>query len=201
MQLKSISLPLQNLPRYLVVLLHGWGANAYDLVSIAEELNLTDTQFIFPEAPYPHPQVSGGKAWYDLETSDYQGLSESRTLLRDWLISLEQSTGISLERTWMVGFSQGGAMTLDVGLDLPLLGICSLSGYLQRNLESIKYKDSQVLIIHGEQDPVVPVQEARKACSLLKNLGAKVEYHELKMGHEISLEAINLLRESIIASS
>jgi len=201
MQLKSISLPLQNSPRYLVVSLHGWGANAYDLVSIAEELNLTDTQFIFPEAPYPHPQVSGGKAWYDLETSDYQGLSESRTLLRDWLISLEQSTGIPLERTWMVGFSQGGAMTLDIGLDLPLLGICSLSGYLQRTLESIKYKDSQVLIIHGQQDPVVPVQEARKAYSLLQNLGAKVEYHELKMGHEISLEAINLLRESIIASS
>jgi phospholipase/carboxylesterase len=199
--LKSISLPLENSPKQLVVALHGWGANCYDLVPIASQLELSDTQFIFPEAPYPHPQVPEGKAWYDLETFDYEGLAESRTLLYDWLLALEKNTGISLNHTYLVGFSQGGAMSLDVGLDLPLQGICSLSGYLQRQPEKIDYQDCPILIIHGQQDPIVPIQQARNAQTLLTGLGAKVAYRELNMSHEISLEAIDLLREFIVSNS
>ena len=141
------------------------------------------------------------RSWYDLETFDYEGLAESRTLLYNWLLALEKNTGISLKHTYLIGFSQGGAMSLDVGLDLPLQGICSLSGYLQRQPEKIDYQDCPILIIHGQQDPIVPIQQARNAQTLLTGLGAKVAYRELNMSHEISLEAIDLLREFIVSNS
>lgn len=54
-------------------------------------------------------------------------------------------------------------------------------------------------MIHGKEDEIVPVREAQKARDLLRVLGAKIEYHELTMAHEISPEAINLLRDFIIA--
>ncbi|MFN4850213.1 alpha/beta hydrolase, partial [Microcystis sp.] len=164
-------------------MLHGWGADAMDLAPLASMLDLADCQFLFPNAPFDHPQVPGGRAWYALETSDYQGLAASRQQLQDWIISLEATTGIPLERTFLTGFSQGGAMTLDVGLSLPLAGLGSLSGYLHG--EPHPQGPQNVLIVHGKQDPVVPIAAARQARDLLLGLGVNVEYHELNMGHEI----------------
>ena len=174
-------------------MLHGWGADAMDLAPLASMLDLADCQFLFPNAPFDHPQVPGGRAWYALETSDYQGLVVSRQQLHDWIISLESTTGIPLERTFLTGFSQGGAMTLDVGLSLPLAGLGSLSGYLHS--EPHPQGPQNVLIVHGKQDPVVPIAAARQARDLLLGLGVNVEYHELNMGHEIPIPALTILRQ------
>ena len=176
--------------------LHGWGANAQDLASLASMLQLSDFQMIFPNAPFPHPQAPGGKAWYALERSDYAGLSESRQNLNDWLLSLEKETGIPLSQTVLAGFSQGGAMTLDVGLSLPLAGICSLSGYLHSSLQKGE-NNPPVLIVHGTQDQVVPLKLAQQARNELNKLGMKVDYREFDMGHEIQPEVLTVISSFI----
>jgi phospholipase/carboxylesterase len=187
-------------PTHLLLALHGWGANAQDLAPLAQMFNLPGFAFIFPNAPFAHPQVPGGKAWYSLETQDYSGLSESRELLFDWLQSLESLTGVPLNRTFMTGFSQGGAMTLDVGLTLPLAGLCSLSGYLHYYPEPDKLANNQfppVLIVHGKQDLVVPLPAAQQAKEELTALGVTVKYQEFDMGHEIQPEVLTLMEEFI----
>ena len=130
--LDAISIPPTSgeKPTNLLVVLHGWGANYQDLAPCAPMLDLPNFTYLFPNAPFAHPQVPGGRAWYALENKEYNGLAESRQLLRDWVLSLPDSTGVPLENTILAGFSQGGAMTLDIGLTLPLAGLCSLSGYL-----------------------------------------------------------------------
>jgi len=195
--LKYTSSPSKNPAKYLVVVLHGWGDNFYGLMPLAEHLEFPDIEFIFADAPYPHPHVPDGKAWYHLETPEYKGLKESSQSLFNWILSLEQSTGVPLSHTMLIGFSQGGAMTLDVGLKLPLLGLCSLSGYLHYQPSQLNLPSPPLLLIHGSQDVVVPVSAAQYANTLLKSLGVEVDYHELNIGHEISLEALNLLREFI----
>ncbi len=184
-----------------MVMLHGWGANYEDFTPLASELNLPEYQFIFPNAPYNHPQVPGGKAWYALETQEYQGLSESRKMVHEWLLSLEQQTGVPLERTILGGFSQGGAMTLDLGLTLPLAGLCSLSGYLHFQPESIPKNNTfpPVLIVHGKQDPVVPIQAAQQAKEKLTALGVSVTYQEFNMEHSIIPEVLTLMEKFILA--
>ena len=132
MSLQFLSIPPGNgqAPSHLMVCLHGWGANMQDLVPLASVLNLPNYQFLFPDAPFPHPHVPEGKMWYDLENWNSQQLTEARQLLIDWLKSLENSTKVPLSQTILMGFSQGGAMTLDVGLTLPLARLVSLSGFL-----------------------------------------------------------------------
>lgn len=179
-------------------MLHGWGANARDLAPLASMLKLPDCQFIFSDAPFPHPQVPGGKAWYALETQDYQGLSKSRQILFDWLESLEDLTGISLDRTILAGFSQGGAMALDVGLNLPLAGLCIMSGYLHFQPQARDFPFPPVSIVHGKQDPVVPISAARQTRDALTALGVEVQYQEFDMGHEISLEALSIIESFIL---
>jgi phospholipase/carboxylesterase len=119
-------------PQGLIVILHGWGASAQDVLSLASFLDLSAYQLVFADAPFPHPYAAGGRMWYDFPSNfNFQStaafrtrddLSTSRQLLTDLLNSLQKTTGVPLSRTILGGFSQGGAMTLDVGLGLPLAG-------------------------------------------------------------------------------
>lgn len=182
----------------MVVSLHGWGANAQNLASVVPLLNLPNYQFMFPDAPFPHPYMSGGKMWYDFEREKGQGLAESRKLLTDWLQSLESSTGVPLSRTILSGFSQGAAMTLDVGLSLPLAGLVALSGYLHPVSELASRGFPPVLIVHGRQDSLVPLSAAQKARDSLVALGVNVQYQEFNMGHEIRPEVLALIRNFVL---
>ena len=180
------------------MVLHGWGANAQDLASVVPFLNLPDYQFVLPDAPFNHPHVDGGKAWYDFQQNN-KGYFESKQLLNDWLQSLEKETSIPLSQTILSGFSQGAAMTLDVGLHLPLAGLVALSGYLHPVTEVVKSAIAPILLVHGRQDAVVPLSAAQKARDSLLAMGAKVQYQEFDMGHEIRPEVIALIRNFIVA--
>lgn len=187
-------------PTHLLVMLHGWGANLQDVAPLAQMLNLPGFGYIIPNAPFPHPQVPGGRAWYALETGDYNGLSESRTMLFDWLQSLESQTGIPPQKTILAGFSQGGAMTLDVGLSIPFAALCSLSGYLHYHPHQQDVFLPPTAIFHGKQDTVVPLSAAQKARDELSAIGLPIEYHELEMGHEILPLEIDLLKKFIFTT-
>jgi phospholipase/carboxylesterase len=198
LRLNVINIPAETeaAPAGLVVALHGWGANAFDLTSLVPLLNLPNYEFIFPDAPFPHPQVPGGKMWYDFQ--DGQGMTDSRQLLLDWLHSLEPDRGIPLSRTILGGFSQGAAMSLEVGLTLPIAGLIALSGYLHPLPPKLPNRLPPILMVHGTQDVVVPVGAARSARDELQAIGAVVDYHELAMGHEICQEVVHLMEQFIV---
>ncbi|QIZ70579.1 alpha/beta hydrolase [Oxynema aestuarii] len=199
MSLKSISIKptTTQSPTGIIVMLHGWGANCYDLEPLAEALNLPEYQFEFLDAPFPHPQVPGGKMWYDLESDNYEGLEESRQQVMDWLGELEQDTGVPLSRTILSGFSQGGATILDVGLRLPVAALVSMSGYLHCEPEPTGDRLPPSLIMHGIQDPVVPIAAAHQVRDLFQALGMSVQYREFTMNHAICPEEIALFHQFV----
>ena len=189
----------------LIVILHGWGANAEDIASIVPFLQLPGYHFVFPNAPFPHPHSPIGKPWYDLSRDNmYEGLAESRKMLIDCLQSLEKSTGISFKKTILGGFSQGGAMTLDVGLKLPLAGLISMSGYLHSDIQNIETPATNslppVLIMHGKQDEVVPLQAAQKTRDVLESQRILLEYCEFEGGHQVSSQMLDVARTFILRS-
>ncbi|MBE9218335.1 MULTISPECIES: alpha/beta hydrolase [Dolichospermum] len=195
-----VSPPGKQTPKALIVTLHGWGANAQDVASLIPYINLPDYEFLLPNAPYPYPHADTGRAWYDLRTENmYAGLAESKQLLIDWLQSLETNTGIPLSRTILSGFSQGGAMTLDVGLSLPLAGLVVMSGYPHPSVATLNPGNfPPTLIMHGTKDEVVPLQAAIKSRDMARSLGVAVEYHEFEMGHEINLPMLEALRTFVV---
>jgi phospholipase/carboxylesterase len=194
--LQAITIPAQiGQPKGLLVGLHGWGANAQDLAAVAPLLQLPDYTLIFPDAPCPHPYSPSGRMWYGFpdqysflgrpEFRDRPDLVGSRRQLTEWLQSLPAKTGVPLSQTMLVGFSQGGAMTLDVGSTLPLAALLVLSGYMHAPVPSIHPAITQVLIVHGRQDQVVPLIAAHHTRDHLLSLNVPVQYHEFDMGHEI----------------
>ena len=192
-------------PTGVVVLLHGWGGSTDDLLTIARYLRLSTIEFQVPCSPFPHPYNPMGRMWYGLpdrysfsqEDAAELGpdLATSRQLLTDWMEGLPQQTGVPLSRTMLGGFSQGGSMALDVGLSLPLAGIMVMSGFLHH--APTHPPAMPILMVHGRQDPVVPIACARHAQAVMQGMGATVTYQELDMGHEIDPNALDCLREFV----
>lgn len=194
--------PPEGTADWRLVALHGWGANAADLGNLAPYLRLPGFRLVFPEAPWLHPQVPEGRMWYNFPSGydfrqphnfDQQSdLQASRRALADWLQAIADASSIPLERTVLAGFSQGGAMTLDVGWQLPLAGQISLSGYLHGPV-STPVSPRPLTMVHGSFDPVVPIQAAYAARAQLEQQGQPIHFHELAMGHEVSPEVIALV--------
>ncbi len=199
--LNAIALKSEGADQKLLVLLHGWGANARDVAGIIQAISMMSSPIraMLPEAPFEHPTVPGGRAWYSfpanydfVRSHDFNAqadLQESRRRLTAWMASLPQQTGIPLEKTIMGGFSQGGAMTLDVGPKLPLAAMMILSSYSHSSIEPC-ITSRPVLLLHGRQDPVVPIAKALETKAQLEQQGLSVTYEEFDMGHEVCLEAL-----------
>ena len=66
MTLSAIALSPEPDSDHLLVLLHGWGANAQDVAGLIEAINMIAIPFrgLLPNAPFDHPMVPGGKQWY-----------------------------------------------------------------------------------------------------------------------------------------
>ena len=205
--LDFIDVPPNNgeIKKGLIVILHGWGANAEDVASIVPFLQLPGYHFVLPNAPFPHPHSPIGRAWYELSRDNmYEGLPQSQELLIDFLQSLEHSTGVPLRKTILSGFSQGGAMTLDVGLKLPFAGLISMSGYLHSDIHGVENQTNNilppVLIMHGKQDEVVPLVAAKKARDVLESLAVALKYDEFDGGHQITSQMLDVARTFILSN-
>jgi phospholipase/carboxylesterase len=193
-----------------VIILHGWGANAPDAASFATAMQLDQINLWLPEGPFQHPFSREGRMWYGLpdplesfrfdgDLSQQADLQTSRRSLIDWLQTLPEQTGIPLDRTILGGFSQGGAMAIDIGLDLPLAGIMSLSGYLHKPLTHITSQTAHLLMVHGKQDPVVPYAASQMSQTALLTTGITIAYHAYgTMGHEISWDVIDRMRDFVV---
>ncbi len=186
-----------------IVLLHGWGANHDDLGELVPYFNLPEYQFLFPNGIFDHEYSDDGKMWYSftgagqLTDLSRTQLATSREVLSDWVQSLPDSTGIPLDRTWIAGFSQGGAMTLEIGLDLPVAGLIVMSGYLHPDRAKPQSDVPPVAIVHGKQDDVVPIGAARTSRDKLTQWGVKVEYQEFEMGHSIVPAVLDVVRNFV----
>ena len=118
--LQVITIPAQPSPaEYAIVVLHGWGGTAEDAAQFTGMLKLSRTIRLMPKGLFQHPYNPAAQMWYDIpnierfdfkvDLSDRSDLQRSRQVLRDWITSLPDQTGVPLNKTILGGFSQGGA--------------------------------------------------------------------------------------------
>jgi phospholipase/carboxylesterase len=190
-----------------LVLLHGWGADADDLIDLAELLVAPEVSVVSLRAPEPHP-AGAGRQWYPLLWSAamvpepaWEQVPAAREALRRRLVELGAS--VPLERTALLGFSQGAAMALDVatGADrpLPLSAVIGCSGYPHRGWRP-QACGTPVLLTHGLEDPVVSAQHSQDLLTQLQAAGIPVERHLFRGGHGIDPDLLPVLARFLEAS-
>lgn len=199
-------------PKQAVVLLHGYGSDGEDLISLGAHWQdiLPDALFVSPNAPTASAINPMGFQWFDVdqERPDYraEGARLGRVAIMDFLNELWAQTGLAEKDTLLVGFSQGAMMALNVGLSLdrPVMGIIAFAGALippdgfgERN-----YAKPPVCIIHGDQDQVVPLAMGAAAAETLRGKGYEVSYHVSPgVGHGISPDGLGFASHFIAALS
>ena len=159
-------------PRTRLVLLHGWGADASDLMPLGESLGTRSglaMECFGLHAPLPHP-AGFGREWYGLFPPQWADVPQAVNQLKERIEAIDQRQ-IPLSSTVLLGFSQGGAMALDVGCQLPLAGVIACSAYPHPDWQP-KTERPPVLLIHGRSDEVVPVEAQAK---LAEQLGGESE--------------------------
>ena len=190
-------------PQQLVVLLHGFGASGDDLIGLAEEWRtvLPDAAFVAPHAPEGMPFADlAGRQWFSLQsfTPDelWRGVCKSGPLL-DAFIDLELARlGLGSDKLALVGFSQGTMMALHVGLRRRIApaAIVGYSGIIAgpEHLGDGIQSQPPVLLVHGDQDEVIPAKALTLTRDSLAAAQVVVEWH-LRSGLGHGIDPIGLV--------
>jgi phospholipase/carboxylesterase len=172
-----------------LVLVHGWGADAGDLMPLGEALSeaiATPLELVALQAPQLQSQGSG-RQWYGLFPADWAAVPAAVEELKKRINKLG-SAEIPLEATVLLGFSQGGAMTMAAGCDLPLAGLIACSAYPHPNWQAPVARPP-VLLLHGRHDDVVPHSAALAIKHDLLLSYQACDLFSFNHGHAIPFEA------------
>ncbi|MEL6532339.1 MAG: prolyl oligopeptidase family serine peptidase [Pseudomonadota bacterium] len=190
----------------LVIFLHGYGADGADLLGLAEPLgpHLPGTAFVAPDAPERSAMNPAGFQWFPIpwidgssEEAAMAGMARASDDLNAFLDAVMVEEGVTADQTAIIGFSQGTMMTLQVALRRaePLAALVGFSGRLlqpETLADEIAVRPP-VLLIHGDQDEVVPPQSLPEAAQALQAAGVEVFAHVMKgTGHGIAPDGLSV---------
>lgn len=198
--------PEKGRAKSIVVFVHGYGADGADLLGLADPLapHLPDTAFYAPDAPEPCSGNPMGRQWFPIpwldgstEEAARQGLAAAAEDLNAFLDSLLTSEGLGPEALALVGFSQGAMISMHIAprREAAIAGVVAISGRLLQPeaLEREAIVKPPVLLVHGDQDPVVPFQDMSLAGNALLTAGFETYGHVMKgTGHGIAPDGLGV---------
>ena len=203
--LHTAHVPAGNGPLPTLVLLHGWGASAHDLIGLAPLIHRGQAQVFCPQGTVELALGSSisGYGWFPLvpdRSPDPVAVNEEIERLVQFLDEALARYQVDPARLVIGGFSQGGVMAYELALRTPerFSGLLAVSTWLPdtaipAGADADPLSGLPVLIVHGRSDPRVPVERAREAREALRGLGVALTYREVDMGHEINREALQLI--------
>ena len=192
--------------RNMVVFLHGYGADGADLLGLADPLapHLPDTVFVAPDAPERCSGNPFGFQWFPIpwldgssEEAAAQGIAAAAADLNAFLDARLADEGMTAGQLAVVGFSQGTMMALQVlpRRPEPVAGLVAFSGRLLRPeaLQAEAVSKPPVVLIHGDQDDVVPFSDMQAAGQALQAAGFTTYGHVMKgTGHGIAPDGLSV---------
>jgi phospholipase/carboxylesterase len=188
----------------LVVLMHGVGSNARDLMPLADiwSESLPDVAFTSLDGTDPFDGGFGGRQWFSLRDVT-PGNREARVsaaypALRSMLEAELAHWQVPFGRLALVGFSQGSIMAMHhVATSAEgAAGVVAYSGRLASAI--IAQNGTPLTLIHGEDDEVIPVQELEDAADAFNNAGYTIDAYALPgIGHTINADGVALGHEAL----
>jgi thioredoxin 1 len=184
----------------LLLLVHGYAADEQDLGGLLPYLD-PDGVFaaVMPRAPMPAPGTPG-YMWYDMVGGDdVAGQFATALDELDALVD-EQCAQLGFDRSQAIfgGFSQGGGLALALGLFTPAdgrprvrpAGVLAMSPAAMTGPVDEGARDVRVLVQHGRDDPLIPVQRSRDLARDLREFSIPTVYREYPMEHQVALEGL-----------
>ena len=194
-----------------VILFHGFGADAADLASLANEFNLEkQCNWLFPNGPLNvaiGPGISG-RAWWTIKLSELEGdWTDRRPPDMDAAVDKIFKMISSMKFDWkdliIGGFSQGAMIATEIFLKAPQTpaGLICMSGTLMSRKQWAEYivnrKGSNIFMSHGEADQVLPHKGSIMLQNFFEENGIKTQFVSFRGGHEIPLQVLQKIKSYI----
>ena len=180
-----------------LIALHGYGANAQDLLGLSPYLAGGRLLMICPQAPLQIEPNFHGFNWHAFSGPDGRGSPEvveaANAMVSEFVDFALEAYPVSRERVALLGFSQGGGMAYRAGFHEPqrYAGLAALSTSLPDDVfpggeapgEAVRALP--LLVQHGASDASIGVERGRASRDRLAALGLQPDYREYPMAHEV----------------
>lgn len=196
----------------LVILFHGYGADAYDLQTLSEAITpRLQKNWLFPQGPIEVPIGPGwtGRAWWNLDMAAIQQAAQNGEQLdmrnfspeglkkiRPQLLEMIEQTKVPCNRVILGGFSQGAMLATDLFLNSAQApkGLIIFSGQLICQNEWKPLIGNRLgktfFMSHGNKDPILSYVGAQRLETLLSQNGMKGKLITFPGAHEIPIQAV-----------
>jgi len=179
--------------KQLFILLHGVGASSADLVPLANQLrsSFPDAAFLLPDGNFLFDGGGNGRQWFSIraitEENRVERVAAAMSSLHDMVSHAQNRFNILQSDTALIGFSQGAIMALEFSAahDGKVGRVLAFSGRFAKLPEKAPVLTT-LHLLHGENDPVIPVAHARAAYARLMELDGDATLDiASSVGHEI----------------
>ena len=184
-----------------IIALHGWTGDVSSMAPIANSLNMDDTKWLFPQAPYNASE--GGYSWFNGEGDSVSNQTASFKILNTLIKDLHQE-GFKHKSIFLIGFSQGACLAIEfmIRQTFVLGGIIPVAGFIKYKKKfsreaSTQSKRTPVLLIHGKQDRIIDPEQSIIAKKLFKRCGYRVELKLFSAPHKFPLQGSKLIKDFI----
>ncbi|MBE60688.1 MAG: hypothetical protein CMG40_05505 [Candidatus Marinimicrobia bacterium] len=192
-------------PTKALIGLHGWTGDEHVFEPVAKMMNIDDAQWFFPRAPY---KADSGKGYSWFSGTDETGWDIEKTRIGiHQLLADVRSNGFSPKNIFLIGFSQGASLAMEIALRLPFAigGIVPIAGFIKfrdtlSNEATKESKATPVLLLHGNQDEIIHVIASEKAHDFFKERGNPVYFKRYDGGHKIPKRTGPIVKSFILDS-
>jgi predicted esterase len=194
--------------RAVMIMIHGRGAKAEDILSLSAEFNFDYVAYLAPQAKnntwYPYSFLS------PIEMNE-PGITSGLALI-DSIVDMLLQKGFTSEQIYLLGFSQGACLSLEYAARNPKKfgGVFGLSGGLIGDKVNIRnysgnLERMEVVLGCSDVDPHIPLERVNHTAKVFSKLGANVTKRIYKgMAHTINQDEIDfvttLVKEKITDS-
>ena len=199
---------------HAVILLHGYGGDGKDIsmLTLNWKRFLKNTIFLCPDAHEICDINPKGFQWFDLNTEDKKYILEeskkAENKLKEYIEEIKLEYNLKNSSICLSGFSQGCMMSINIGLTSSESFNCivGFSGKIidKNDLSSRIKKKTNILIVHGDQDPIVPPNNLLDTKDFLLRHKINVETIMIKnCDHHIPIEAssaaLNFIKKNLFS--
>jgi phospholipase/carboxylesterase len=189
----------------IVLMVHGYGSHENDLFGMAQALP-PNMHYLSVRAP--RSLGFGGYAWYDInfnqvgdKINNIEQAQIAKKTLRQFILEFRAAFGLTNNKLWLMGFSQGTILSYGYALTHPteVEKVIALSGYVLKDIVPSEYRPQDLqhldfFVSHGTQDDILPVQAARQTVEFLEKLKISHSYQEYPVGHGVSPDNMQALK-------
>jgi phospholipase/carboxylesterase len=193
-------------PHPTIIAMHGWGANALDLVGLAPYVAEGRFMIICPQGPLEVPiGPTRGYGWFPIRMGsppDLDAIEAAVSSATKFVDLAVERYPVNRRKLVMLGFSQGGVMAYRMALANPAryAGLVALSTWFSPELrDAVADREAlerlPTMVQHGRADDMIEIARARSSVEILRELRVPLVYREYDCGHEITADGLQDMSE------